>query len=102
MSRSNNPERGRQILIEGTDGTGKTTVANLVADRLREQGREVIRVDEPDSAKNEEGDILVPIATEVRDILKKRKVGSFSSYERITFYCTKARKLATRNTTGTR
>lgn len=65
-----NQERGRQILIEGTDGTGKTTVANLVADRLRDQGREVIRVDEPDSAKNEAGDILVPIAGEIRGILK--------------------------------
>lgn len=63
-------ERGYSVHIEGGDGTGKTTVANLAADRFRSYGREVIRVDEPDSAYDEAGDTLVPIASELRCIIK--------------------------------
>lgn len=67
--------RGKYIVIEGSDGTGKSTVANLVAEKLRDDGRSVIRVDEPDSAKNSEGEILVPIASELRRIIKDGSLG---------------------------
>lgn len=64
-------ERGKQIRIEGTDGTGKTTVANRIALRLQQEyGREVYRLDEPDSLKGNDGQPLVPIAAELRRIIK--------------------------------
>ena len=68
-------ERSQYIVIEGSDGTGKSTVANLVADQLRNEGRQVIRVDEPDSAYNEAGEVLVPIASELRRIIKDGSLG---------------------------
>lgn len=61
---------GHRIVIEGTDGTGKTTIANMVAWRLRQNGLRVIRVDEPDSATDENGTILAPAASELRKIIK--------------------------------
>lgn len=63
--------RGEYTVIEATDGAGKTTAADIVAERLRNiHGREVIRLDEPDSAYNADGEILVPIASEIRRIVK--------------------------------
>jgi len=67
--------RGKYIVIEGGDGTGKSTVANLVAEKLRNDGRDVIRVDEPDSAKNDLNEPLVPIASELRRIIKDGSLG---------------------------
>ncbi len=70
------PERGKYIVVEGTDGTGKTTVANLLADRAYREGREVIRVDEPDSARRYvppntvETPELNPISGQMRAIIK--------------------------------
>jgi len=63
-------EEGYRVVVEGTDGTGKTTVANLLAYQLRLNGKRVIRVDEPDSAYDETGAILVPAARELRTIIK--------------------------------
>lgn len=51
-------------VIEGQDSTGKTTQANLLADYLRSQGREVEIVEEPG------GDL--PIAKEIRRLLLDR------------------------------
>lgn len=68
-------ESGLYIVIEGNDGTGKTTVTNIMADRLRQKGHEVIRIDEPDSAYNAEGEILAPIASELRSIIKNASLG---------------------------
>lgn len=68
-------ERGRYIVIEGTDGTGKSTAADAVAEHIRMSGKEVFRVDEPDSAKNSQGDILVPIASELRSVIKNGSLG---------------------------
>lgn len=55
------PERGKYIVIEGTDGTGKSTQADLIANRLQDQGREVVRFNEPDG---------VEIAGKIRDVIK--------------------------------
>ena len=41
------PARGRLIVIEGIDGTGKSTHARLLAEWLRSRGREVIVEREP-------------------------------------------------------
>ena len=66
---------GKYIITEGTDATGKSTVADLLAIKARQAGHEVIRVDEPDSAFNEAGGVLVPIASELRKIIKNGGLG---------------------------
>lgn len=68
-------EHGKYIITEGTDATGKSTVADLLAVKARKNGHEVIRVDEPDSAFNQQGEILVPIASELRKIIKNGDLG---------------------------
>lgn len=71
---------GEYIITEGTDATGKTTVANLLAQRAYDEGHEVIRVDEPDSAYRynpsiENPEPLVPIASEIRRVIKDGSLG---------------------------
>ncbi len=71
---------GEYIVTEGTDATGKTTVANLMAERAYSEGHEVIRVDEPDSAYLFEpgtlnSEPLSPIASEIRRIIKDGSLG---------------------------
>ena len=39
--------RGRFIVVEGIDGSGKSTVAARVADELTRRGRKVLRTREP-------------------------------------------------------
>ncbi len=63
-------EPGKRIVVEGTDGTGKSTTANMIAAQLRLNELSVLRIDEPDSAFNHRGDILVPAASELRKIIK--------------------------------
>lgn len=66
-------ERGKYIVIEGTDGAGKTDVANLLATDIFQEGKRVIRVDEPDSAyvvTEEAREALSPISVELRKIIK--------------------------------
>ncbi len=41
------PRRGRFITFEGLDGSGKTTQMRMLAERLRQQGLEVIETVEP-------------------------------------------------------
>lgn len=55
------PKRGKYIVIEGTDGTGKSTQVELLAERLKNQGIDSVTFHEPDG---------VPIASEVRTIIK--------------------------------
>ncbi|HMS93151.1 MAG TPA: dTMP kinase [Candidatus Saccharibacteria bacterium] len=52
---------GKYIVIEGTDGTGKSTQVDLLAERLKSQGIPSVTFHEPDG---------VPIASEVRLIIK--------------------------------
>ncbi len=61
---------GAYIVIEGNDGTGKSTQVDMLAAWLRERGREVVVVEEPgsdDAAKT------TPIANEYRRVLKDNR-----------------------------
>ncbi len=42
-----NKERGKFIVFEGIDGSGKTTQINMLADRLRRDGRRIYTTAEP-------------------------------------------------------
>jgi len=71
---------GEYIVTEGTDATGKTTVADLLAAMAYSEGHEVIRLDEPDSAYlyepgNTNPEPLSPIASEIRKIIKDGSLG---------------------------
>ena len=58
---------GAYIVIEGNDGTGKSTQVDMLAAWLRECGREVVVIEEPgsdDAAKT------TPVANEYRRVLK--------------------------------
>lgn len=63
MTRQN---QGRYIVIEGHDGTGKTTQVSLAAEWLRNQGRTVTIVEEPGSDDPEKS---TPVATKIRHII---------------------------------
>lgn len=53
--------RGKYIVIEGNDGTGKSTQVELLEKRLEQQGIEAIQIHEPDGA---------PMASKLRDLIK--------------------------------
>ncbi len=55
---------GRYIVLEGQDATGKSTLANRLAEHYRRQGRKVVVMHEPD------GDL--PSAKVLRTLLKKK------------------------------
>lgn len=44
-------QRGKLIVAEGRDGTGKSTQAKLLAERMRAAGRSVVEVHEPGSTQ---------------------------------------------------
>ena len=52
------------IVIEGQDGTGKSTQVNLLADYFKDQGKEVVMMEEPD------GDL--PQAHDLHDMILSR------------------------------
>lgn len=54
-------KRGKYIVIEGTDGTGKSTQAERIAARLEERGFETVQFHEPDG---------VEIASHIRTVIK--------------------------------
>lgn len=58
---------GRYIVIEGNDGTGKSTQVELLAEWLRKQGSEVQVVEEPGS---DDEDKSTPVANELRAAIK--------------------------------
>lgn len=67
MSRS----KGAYIVIEGNDGTGKSTQVALLAEWLRGQGREVVMVEEPGSDDPEKS---TPVANELRQLIKNGRL----------------------------
>ena len=58
---------GHYIVIEGNDGTGKSTQVALLAEWLRSRGREVVVVEEPGSDDLEKS---TPVANELRRVIK--------------------------------
>lgn len=58
---------GKYIVIEGNDGTGKSTQVARLADYFRERGRTVCVVEEPGSDDPEKS---TPIADELRKVIK--------------------------------
>lgn len=53
--------KGKLIVIEGLDGTGKSTQVELIGERLAKLGIKTLQFHEPDG---------VPISHEIRDIIK--------------------------------
>ena len=51
---ANTPNAGKFIAFEGVDGSGKSTVIRLVADRLRQRGIDVITTREPGGSSGAE------------------------------------------------
>lgn len=60
-------ERGRYIVIEGNDGTGKSTQIELLADYLASLGKETLIVEEPGSDNPEKS---TPINDSLRSLIK--------------------------------
>ncbi len=58
---------GKYIVIEGNDGTGKSTQVAKLADYFRERGQTVCVVEEPGSDDPEKS---TPIANELRNVIK--------------------------------
>jgi dTMP kinase len=56
---------GRYIILEGIDGTGKSTVARLLSEALRAQGRDVVLTGEPSDS---------PCGRLIRERLADRKL----------------------------
>lgn len=54
-------KEGKYVVIEGTDGTGKSTQVEMLADRLQERSIETVQFHEPDG---------VEIASEIRSVIK--------------------------------
>lgn len=62
-----NQTDGLYIVIEGNDGTGKSTQVELLAEYFQGQGREVCMVEEPGS---DDPDKTTPVAAHLRNIIK--------------------------------
>jgi thymidylate kinase len=64
-------EPGKRSVIEGNDGTGKTTYANMFAWQVQKNGFLTLRIDEPDSPIDQDGNVLLPhvsaLRTEIKD-----------------------------------
>ena len=60
-------ELGKYIVIEGNDGTGKSTQVDLLAEWLADRGESVQIVEEPGSG---DPDKSTPIANELRSVIK--------------------------------
>ena len=58
---------GRYIVIEGNDGTGKSTQVAMLAEYFRARGQTVCVVEEPGSDDPEKS---TPIANELRNVIK--------------------------------
>ncbi|ACX53197.1 thymidylate kinase [Ammonifex degensii KC4] len=61
--------RGFFIVLEGIDGVGKTTQARILAQKLREQGREVVEVREPGGTR---------LGEAIRELLQKEELAPWA------------------------
>lgn len=60
-------ERGKYIVIEGHDGTGKSTQVKRLTDYLNESGQPAIMIEEPGSDNPE---LTTPVAAYLRHVIK--------------------------------
>lgn len=58
---------GKYIVIEGHDGTGKSTQVQLLGEYFSAQGREVVTIEEPG---NDDPEKSTPVATYLRTLIK--------------------------------
>ena len=63
---ANSKKLGKYIVIEGSDGTGKTTQVELLANFLRQNGEAVQIVEEPGS---DNPNNTTPVANELRSAI---------------------------------
>lgn len=64
-------KRGTYIVIEGNDGTGKSTQVELLTRHLQEKGHDAIMIEEPGSEDIEKS---TPVANYLRSIIKNGKL----------------------------
>lgn len=67
---------GKRFVVEGLDGTGKSTVVNMLLWQFAKNGYETLQIDEPDSPIDRSGNRLLNVASEVRLLAKD---GSYDS-----------------------
>ncbi len=61
---------GFRFVTEGNDGTGKSTVNDMLLWQFHKNDYETVRIDEPDSARDIHGKTLVPVSEQLRTIVK--------------------------------
>lgn len=61
---------GFRFVIEGNDGTGKSTQTDMLLWQFYKNGYDTIRIDEPDSARDLSGKTLVPVSELLRTVVK--------------------------------
>lgn len=61
---------GKRIVVEGNDGTGKSTVADMLSWQVRQNGFRTLRIDEPNSPIDDDGNVLLPHIAELRREIK--------------------------------
>jgi dTMP kinase len=69
--------RGRFIVVEGVDGSGKSTMAARVADLLARRGRKVVRTREPGGT---------PLSEKIRALLLDRKNSEMVPFTELFLY----------------
>lgn len=78
-------QRGTYIILDGCDGTGKDTQADLLMNRFRTQGNTVLRLNEPDDT--------LPTGKLLRQMLKK---GSYEDAHAAMFLADRMAMLSTK------
>jgi len=63
-------ETGKRLVVEGNDGTGKSTVADMLAWQVQKNGFMTLRIDEPDSPINQDGTVVFPSVSLLRIEIK--------------------------------
>lgn len=74
------PNKGRLIVIEGLDGSGKATQATRITDALRNRGEAVTAISFPDYASRSSTLVRMYLAGEIGD------VGEVNAYAASSFY----------------